>query len=77
MNGATNGAVNGADARDDEVLAVVIGRAGSRGLPRKNVLPLAGIPMIAHTVRFARATPGIARTIVSTARPGHRPRRGP
>ncbi|MFM1823093.1 MAG: CMP-N,N-diacetyllegionaminic acid synthase [Planctomycetota bacterium] len=67
MNAATTDATsNDAHARSDEVLAVVIGRAGSRGLPRKNVLPVAGIPMIAHTIRFARATPEIARTIVST-----------
>jgi CMP-N,N'-diacetyllegionaminic acid synthase len=49
-----------------EVLAVVIGRAGSKGLPRKNALPVAGVPMIVRSVRFARATPAIGRTIVST-----------
>jgi CMP-N,N'-diacetyllegionaminic acid synthase len=51
---------------DHEVLAVVIGRAGSKGLPRKNLLPLAGIPMIAHTIRFAKASPSVGRTVVST-----------
>jgi len=50
----------------ERVLAVVIGRAGSKGLPRKNALPVAGIPMIARTVRFARASGRIDRTIVST-----------
>jgi len=50
----------------DGVLAVVIGRAGSKGLPRKNALPVAGVPMIAHTIRFARASRSIGRTIVST-----------
>ena len=48
------------------VLAVVIGRAGSKGLPRKNALPVCGVPMIAHTIRFARASRLIGRTIVST-----------
>ena len=43
---------------DGQVLAVVIGRAGSKGLPRKNALPVCGVPMIAHTIRFARASPG-------------------
>jgi len=51
---------------ESEVLAVVIGRAGSKGLPRKNALPVAGVPMIVRTMRFARATPAIGRTIVST-----------
>jgi CMP-N,N'-diacetyllegionaminic acid synthase len=53
-------------ANDGRVLAVVIGRAGSKGLPRKNALPVAGIPMVARTVRFARAARSVDRTIVST-----------
>ncbi len=53
-------------SRDEQVLAVVIGRAGSKGLPRKNALPVCGVPMIAHTIRFARASRSIARTILST-----------
>ena len=51
---------------NDHVLAVVIGRAGSKGLPRKNALDIAGVPMIAHTIRFARASRRIERVIVST-----------
>lgn len=53
-------------ANDGRVLAVVIGRAGSKGLPRKNALPVAGIPMVARTVRFARAARSVDRTVVST-----------
>ena len=49
-----------------EVLAVIIGRAGSKGLPRKNALMVADAPMIAHTIRFARASSTIDRVIVST-----------
>ncbi len=52
-------------SREDS-LAVVIGRAGSKGLPRKNALSIAGAPMIAHTIRFARASSSIGRVIVST-----------
>ena len=50
----------------EEVLAVIIGRAGSKGLPRKNALMVADAPMIAHTIRFARASSTIDRVIVST-----------
>jgi N-acylneuraminate cytidylyltransferase len=50
----------------ERVLAVVIGRAGSKGLPRKNALPVAGVPMAARSVRFARASRLVDRTIVST-----------
>ena len=60
MNAAGN------QPRAEDTLAVVIGRAGSKGLPRKNALPVCGVPMIAHTIRFARASRSIARTIVST-----------
>ena len=48
------------------VIAVVIGRAGSRGLPNKNVLPVAGQPMIRHTINDALATACVDRVVVST-----------
>ncbi|RLS61484.1 MAG: acylneuraminate cytidylyltransferase family protein [Planctomycetota bacterium] len=51
---------------DEVVLAVVIGRAGSKGLPRKNALEVAGVPMIAHTIRAARAATSVQRIVVST-----------
>jgi len=35
-------------------------------LPRKNALPVAGVPMIAHSVRFALASRSVERVIVST-----------
>jgi CMP-N-acetylneuraminic acid synthetase len=49
-----------------EILALIPARGGSKGLPRKNVLPLAGKPLIAHTIETALAAPTITRTIVST-----------
>lgn len=48
------------------VLAVVPARGGSKGLPGKNVRPLGGIPLIAHTLLFARMCPAFDRVIVST-----------
>lgn len=48
------------------VLAVVIGRAGSKGLPGKNSLKLAGKPMICHTIEHAKAAQCVTRLIVST-----------
>ncbi len=47
-------------------LAVVIGRAGSRGLPGKNMRMLAGRPMICHTIEDARAAATIDSIVVST-----------
>jgi N-acylneuraminate cytidylyltransferase len=41
-------------------------RGGSKGLPGKNLLPLASLPLIVHSLRFAALCPEIVRTIVST-----------
>ena len=41
-------------------------RGGSKGLPGKNVRPLAGLPLIAHSIRLASLCPEIDRCIVST-----------
>lgn len=50
----------------ERLLAVIPARGGSEGLPGKNIRPLAGLPLIAHSLRCAAATPEISRTIVST-----------
>lgn len=48
------------------MLAVIPARGGSKGLPGKNVRPLAGLPLIAHSIRMAALCPEIDRCIVST-----------
>jgi CMP-N,N'-diacetyllegionaminic acid synthase len=48
------------------VLALIPARGGSRGLPRKNVLPLAGKPLIHWTIDAARQSRYIDRTIISS-----------
>ena len=47
-------------------LAVIIGRAGSKGLPGKNARLLAGQPMICHAIEDALAAQHVDRVIVST-----------
>lgn len=49
-----------------EVLAIIPARGGSKGLPRKNVLPLAGKPLIAYTIEQALAAEQVTRVVVST-----------
>ncbi|UWR35722.1 acylneuraminate cytidylyltransferase family protein (plasmid) [Sulfitobacter sp. W027] len=49
-----------------DVLAVITARGGSKGLPRKNVRPLGGLPLIAWTVRAALEASCVARVLVST-----------
>lgn len=48
------------------ILGVIPARGGSKRLARKNVLPLAGIPMIGYTIKAANAARRLTRTVVST-----------
>ncbi len=48
------------------LLAVIPARGGSKGLPGKNLRPLAGLPLIAHSIRLAERCPEIDCCIVST-----------
>jgi len=47
-------------------LAVVIGRAGSKGLPGKNTRALAGRSLVCHTIEAALAAETVDRVVVST-----------
>lgn len=48
------------------VVAVIPARGGSKQVPRKNLVPIAGVPLVARAIATARATPGIDRVAVST-----------
>lgn len=48
------------------VLGLIPARGGSKGVPRKNVRPLAGRPLIAYTADAARASGVIDRLVLST-----------
>jgi N-acylneuraminate cytidylyltransferase len=49
-----------------QVLALIPARGGSKGIPRKNILRLAGKPLIAYSIEQALASRHITRVIVST-----------
>ncbi len=49
-----------------EVGAFVMARGGSVGIPGKNLRPLAGLPLIAHTFRSAQSCAGVSRMFLST-----------
>ena len=49
-----------------KVIAFIFARGGSKGLPGKNVRPLAGKPLVAWSIEHARAVERIDRIIVST-----------
>ncbi len=49
-----------------KVLAIIPARGGSKRLPGKNIRPLAGKPLIAHTILAAQSSKLIDKVIVST-----------
>lgn len=49
-----------------ETLAIIPARGGSREVPRKNIHPVAGRPLIAWTIDAALASRAVTRTVVST-----------
>ncbi len=49
-----------------ECLAVIPARGGSKGIPRKNILPLLGKPLIAYNIEQARRSRLVSRVVVST-----------
>lgn len=48
------------------VLAIIPARGGSKGVPRKNICPVAGQPLIAWTIEAARKSQYIDRLILSS-----------
>jgi N-acylneuraminate cytidylyltransferase len=48
------------------LLAVIPARGGSKGLPGKNIRPLAGLPLIVHSIMYSKLCPAIDRCVVST-----------
>ena len=51
------------------VAAIIVARGGSKGVPRKNLRPLAGKPLIVHTFEAARASRHLERILLSTDDP--------
>ena len=50
-------------------LGVIPARGGSKGVPRKNIRPLCGKPLIAWTIEAAKRSALVDRTVVSTEDP--------
>lgn len=47
-------------------VAFIFARGGSKGVPRKNIRALGGVPLIAHSIRIGLQCPSIDRVVVST-----------
>lgn len=48
------------------ILGVIPARGGSKGIPKKNLFPLAGQPLIAYSIEAALASELISEVVVST-----------
>jgi CMP-N,N'-diacetyllegionaminic acid synthase len=50
----------------NNIVAIILARGGSKGLPRKNILPLHGKPLITYSIEAAKQSKYVDRVIVST-----------
>lgn len=48
------------------MLAIIPARGGSKGIPRKNLREVAGVPLVAYSIVHALRTPSVDRVVVST-----------
>ena len=48
------------------ILGIIPARGGSKGIPKKNLRKVCGIPLIEHTIKTAKKSKKINRLIVST-----------
>jgi CMP-N,N'-diacetyllegionaminic acid synthase len=49
-----------------EILAIILARGGSKGIPKKNIIDFAGKPLIAWTIEQAKASTLISNVFVSS-----------
>jgi N-acylneuraminate cytidylyltransferase len=49
-----------------EILAIIPARGGSKGIPRKNIRPFYGYPLIAYSIAAAQQAKRAMRVLVST-----------
>lgn len=48
------------------VVAFIFARGGSKGLPKKNILPLDGVPLVCHSIMIAKKLSRVVDVFVST-----------
>jgi CMP-N,N'-diacetyllegionaminic acid synthase len=49
-----------------KIISLILARGGSKGLPRKNLLDLEGMPLVAHSIEHAKFSKYISEIYVST-----------
>jgi len=58
--------VNGLNPSSLMIVGAICARGGSKGVPRKNLRTLGGLPLLVHTIQCARGCPVLKRTVLST-----------
>ncbi len=49
-----------------KILALIPARGGSKGIPKKNIIDVGGLPLIAHSIKSAKKSKLINKVVVST-----------
>ncbi|MFC1754033.1 cytidylyltransferase domain-containing protein, partial [Thermoproteota archaeon] len=52
--------------KEKKIIAIIPARGGSKGIPKKNIIDLAGKPLIAHTIESGKKSKHIDMIVVST-----------
>ena len=52
--------------KKENIIAIIPARGGSKGITKKNIVNVAGMPLIAHSICYALKVSQIDRVIVST-----------
>lgn len=52
-----------------DAVAIIPARGGSKGVPRKNLRPFMGEPLVVHSIRHALSSSRVGRVVVSTDDP--------
>ena len=51
---------------NQKTFCFIFARGGSKGIPRKNTLPIAGLPLIVHSINLAKRLEEVEKIFVST-----------
>ena len=51
---------------NQKTFCFIFARGGSKGIPKKNILPIAGLPLLVHSINLAKRLKEVDRIFVST-----------
>ena len=51
---------------NNKIYAFVFARGGSKGIPKKNLIKISGIPLLGHSINIAKEIEGVNKIFVST-----------